>query len=1640
MSRSLSVVLLLPWLAPVALAQSLLVPGTAGSTPEVRFETPSGSRPGEVQPAVLEPGVTVLIDSPALDSKGLTNSLSKLLTAGSKGGLQLVALMPSGETRRAHAATRVQLTAAVRSMAAAAGPDATPAVFDAFLQGLRTLSSESWKQVIYLGAEPAAAPQARDYAYALLLRAIGAGHILLFHADPMSAEVPAWAETLRAAGGGISVEGPDQLAVPADAAWFEARLPEWGPRDGFRVLPLKMQVGGAETRSVPWIYGAPGASLPGVPAYADFLARRAAAAKSAGGANEVAALLAINPSDLDTLKLAADAADRAHDTAAIIRYGNRLVELDPGNGANWARLGLAYWKSRDGENAERCLLRARKESADPPQSAAILGDIRAAKRDFASAAQDYREAVTREVDRVELWLKLADAEQRRGRKTEMAQALEEALKRQPDLWPRRTLIMDSYLEAGDTAAAKRHLASGMPLLPADAPLVIRFAGYAERLEMPADAATLWVRAIEVEPANELAHYSLARLYAASRNWDKALAAAERGVEAAPQSARIAGVQADALVTLGRIEDARRALKSTFPRMKDAELLRRAADLEDRYGDDAPTYYRALVEALGSGGNSGDGWRAAAERGLRVSIRESDAATCRWFAQLLKTSGCAADVPAADEATIVLPGGYRAALFMAHGPEESSADAFLADYSRTLNVNAPGRRKGAAVDAYRNRQTEYFHLLADLEAMGKRAAGKTTVRLSLENKATSKLTERVLAMLGWRVRRESGKAVVEPAVKGKRARHQDLASALAIDLVAMQEQVQSGGEFVLEIDDEPVEIFPPEKTWQEQFYKGEHYPGGFAEALVHRPAMAELYAALSNMERTSAALLVQSVGIKPLAEKYATLLGLYSSCLEISAGRVEVPGGSAAAAVWASLVRAQPTDPRRFLRELLDKDDGRLLRFYFLLSQLDMRRQRFFTASAKRTAAFYEVFRDSAQVEQKTSRQMGSSSIEDLFRELPIDAEGHLEFPGAPEVWMVAKGKSGSVASTGRRLRKLSRVTTPEVEDEILLRLIRNEYKDDRIRFGAWQNLLAVMRVDAHHREGLDEESALMLAEKFSSAASLYGYFARLSGLEAKQYREIFTFVEKMRGLEWKQANVAAGLFHSVLYLLTAAENGRRLEPARAASLAGDFVSAMNQAQTNGDRARAALDGLAAYLKAVGADASAPSLREILVTVPADSSFTFGDATYHPGEDLRRSYDRILQVQNVPRLDELLRLHGALLALASGKGDARAAAAAVIGACKGMGDVEVPRGLKLRAAQASLLASSQPARFAALNLRLQKEAARKKLPADIGKAAAEYWEALSFRTVVALAGQVYAANLRADDLLVSEDALFLRKHEFVEVTPGRLDYFPGGRLQVSSEGAGSMAMGGFDGVAAIAGGVGAGSLRNLDANSNAVAAALLGSVRTTNWALLSTRTLRAVAVRIHAAEDWLVNSADDAALYNAVAVSTYGLLSLNRRARLLAGLKHHDWDSVWGTLSLSDRYFLAARMREAAPHTGKATPAIGEYVAGAEMAEGAEALGPALPTLRRYPVPALSELPPYEDTVADPFPEYLAERVAEFKLYLGFLFACQGIEAQGMPALAESAARSVLGDVQMSDFRDWASVMDAYAGFDGSRLREAVGTK
>ena len=283
-------------------------------------------------------------------------------------------------------------------------------------------------------------------------------------------------------------------------------------------------------------------------------------------------------------------------------------------------------------------------------------------------------------------MKLADTQQVLGHKADVALALEEVLKRKPEMWDKRTQLIDYYLETAAADGAQRHLQTGIGLLPRDLSLVSRFAAYAERLGRTPDALRLWARTIELDEAYEPGHYSVARIYKDAGTWDKALSAAEAGVAAAPKSARLAALEADALTALGRIEDSRLFLRAEIAQIKDRELLRRAADFEDRYGGSSPKYYEPLVQELRGAGEAESVWRPAAERGLRASIREGDSAACERFAQLLGSRQCDLVAPAANAPTVSVRGGFKALLFTARGPQQSSPEAFLADYSRTLSAN------------------------------------------------------------------------------------------------------------------------------------------------------------------------------------------------------------------------------------------------------------------------------------------------------------------------------------------------------------------------------------------------------------------------------------------------------------------------------------------------------------------------------------------------------------------------------------------------------------------------------------------------------------------------------------------------------------------------------------------------------------------------------------------------------------------------------------------------------------------------------------------------------------------------------------------------------------------------------------------
>ena len=183
--------------------------------------------------------------------------------------------------------------------------------------------------------------------------------------------------------------------------------------------------------------------------------------------------------------------------------------------------GLNYWRVKDGDNAERCLLSAREKSADVRESASILGDIHEARKDPAGAAGHYREAARREPARAELWLKLADASEAANREADSVSAVEEALKLEPDLWTRRIGLVGA-LPGGERrkrrAAAPRDGATAAARRWRDDGQVRGLLGKAGRAS--AEALALWRRTMELDPKNETGYFSVARLLGEAGEWGK----------------------------------------------------------------------------------------------------------------------------------------------------------------------------------------------------------------------------------------------------------------------------------------------------------------------------------------------------------------------------------------------------------------------------------------------------------------------------------------------------------------------------------------------------------------------------------------------------------------------------------------------------------------------------------------------------------------------------------------------------------------------------------------------------------------------------------------------------------------------------------------------------------------------------------------------------------------------------------------------------------------------------------------------------------------------------------------------------------------------------------------------------------------
>ncbi len=1645
----LVVVLLVTLFLAVSFGQPALIREPVGGA----VRTYLGSSQATVQPVTPNQDLLVAVLADQLSEEDLKRLRAGLLAfhqANRSAPLRIAVVTGQNIQFAGPFRTRQQLQAALREMQSAASPAAEPvnaARFYTFLASLAPRMGADWSAVVLAARWPAIDPALREYAQTFLSLPFRAQRVRVAIWSPGESPHEAMAAVSSSTGVPASPTQLEDLLesflAPAEGL-AEVSWPSPAIGGGFRIYAADL--GGA---SVPAAALSTGAQLPDIETYG-LLRQRVREAgeilsapdpgpeKTRAAIGFLAEALRINSRDGEALDLSVGLYRRHKDYKTVAALLTVRTELIPPDGELFADLGRNRFLAGDGAGAETALMRARELNAGGAQVAEDLAHILLGRKDDRGALPFLEESLAAGPANRPLWFLRAEVSERLGDWKRQADSVERALALGDDRLDARTKLVRLYLDRGAPAQALPHVRLVAAKLPDAAAVRATYAGFLDELRLPEEALAAWRQTIQSDPASETAHYRVTRLLIGKDALPDALKAAENGIEAAPQSARLHLAKSE-IEEKGDFYLARRTLRRFAPSTKDIPLLTRIAEMEDESGPEAARWYRALAEALPA--DRVEQKKQTLDRGLAVSLRDGDAGQTAWFAAQLQPGPAAGSSETATaSAGVWVPGGTAALAFIARSRETSSG-RFLVDYADAL----ASRTDLAVVKRTMLSVQEHFKRVAALQAAGPRKGNRTLLALSVKDKKAAKDAERILDLLGWRMRSSKGGVTLEAAEKGDKAKRQETASALAIDEVGMQAALEEGKPFQIEIQDDWVPVLFGEQAWRSQFYSKAATPGGLPEAMAIDQRLAAVYAGLSAMDLKTASM-IAAPGLKTLVEKYSGLLHRYASAIVLESGRAAVPGGPPADPSWIKLAGADPRQPSAFFAALLAKDDGRLLQFYATLAQLDAGHQRFFTRTPQRTAKFYELFRDAPEMETKAGGFLRNSAFIEFLGEVPLDGQGNVDFPGSPEVWMVVKGHSGSVNRAAKMLKKVKKSVAPDVEDEILLRLARIRYSIGAGKRTELDNFVALTRLDAHRSEPLDEAAAVILAQNFAIHEAAFPYFDVITGLQSQDYQSFFSLADKLQPLPTLDQNPIVGLLHALIEIVSIGQQTESLTEDQAAGLFRKLCERFLAAGSPAEYGRAALDLTREILSHAPSGENGPdaAMRVFLLKRRPPSWIEVNGAAREVDFSKTRHADfiHVLEIQKAPPLAALLAMDDAAKKLASLAGPPALQIKALESAASGLAELEIPK--TSRGREKHLLESFQTRQLIQTLSRIRQRTAKKKLnPKDLEGPIQELMTELAPQIELALAGIVYAFYLRPGDLVVSEDPLLLRKHQFVEVSAAvkSRSVFLAPYMSSGNEQWASRLSGGFASFAELAGQLTASTARLMEESLEPTARSQIGSLRTTDWSKLQDGDLRLASLKILVAREWVVRSAAANALREGLAVDTLGLLSLTRRADLLHGIGAEGWKTVWKALTLSDLYFLGDRYLQrfaADPWQSPVTRALRRHVA---VNDGARLhwLGANLGSLFDCSHPHLRSMAPYEEYERYMFPGKLAARSSEFKLYLALYFHREGIPAASMGAVAEPLAIALLRDLKMAGLRDWRATLAAFDALDG-KLLEGVLTK
>jgi len=1615
-------------------------------------QTYAGKTAAIVAPVKAGEGLTVVLLLDGLNASDLESAGKNLydLYASLGGRPMRLALLQNGALSvQGPFTSRARLKSTFEKIQIAtdsAAPIPPAGLYDGIISSV-TQWGANWSRVLLIGNLPQLEPAVREYAAAILLRAFCTQHVQVSLLEP-DGKSDEWISFFESTGGTILTGEVREYARPSKDPSQSLFQVDWMPNvppSGFVIShSVILDSSGQVLFKVSEIAAPDGSALPTVGQYAGIQANVTDAGKLLGQEalseadaqrirEDLRAALEVNPLEPGALLAASAYNEKQKDFAAAARFRKLLVEVQPLDSSAFAGLGHELVLATDYDKAEEALKHAVDLEAMTPAIAEDLARVHLARKDDKGAIPYLDQALLGDSKRQDLWFLQAHAAERTADSPLAIQSFEQGLALGGVHVPEAGSLLKLYLDTKQIAKAQELAKTFTGSLPAVPAVRMEFAGILDDLHQSPAALIAWRRVLEVLPASERAHTRIARLLLDSGDARASEHAADEGLAVAPKFSGLYLVRADALEAQGRMYEARDALEQGAAVAADPELLSRFATVEDSYGGSAAVAYAKFVEALGP---SSPQRLPALERGFTVSVRDADAKHSEEFAAMLESAGHpefrrSLNAEQKEVENTLVAGGLDALAFVAHAKEGAPPERFFVEYCRAL-IERVCTGPTCADKSYAEEIDEHFQRVSALEALGKRNGNSVILTVSLKGKGERRDAEKALNLLGVKLHVTNGKLELDRGEKKSQVKKQETTSALAVDELGIQEALQAGKPYQLEIRDEPAAVYPNEKVWRESLYPGGNGAGGFATALLHTPKMARLYVGLSSLDRRTVAALLSAVNIKTLADHDADLIYYYAPAFALQGTHAAVPGGVKAEPLWATLAGADPAQPGPFFAALLRQEEGRLLAFFFTLSQLDSRHQAFFTSRAARISQFYKFFSETEEMRHGATTLLRNSAFMEFLRSIPLDADGHVDFPGSAEVWMVAKGRSSSSTQTAKMLNKVTKTAAPELEDQILLRLVQTRYETKAAHHTELENFLAVARIDAHRSKPLDEPSALILAQNFTDFYSTYAYFTDITALGSEEYSHFFAAMQGIRSHPPLEENLQLGELHSLVEWICLLARRHAITPDEAAKLFR-YVS---------DRFAAA-NGPATY-----AGASLDSVRTILpFCKPAEQGSTADERIRRCllGPDVqqqrRRSveYQRVLELQKVPSLEALLAIYERAGALSSEGGKS---VAALQKTASTLPLVELPKNSKLAATDREVITRYDPAPILKIISQLTiKTAKNKPNPRDVEKLCQELLDELQPQVTLALAGPVYAYFLRPTDLLVSEDPLLIRKQHYLGFGSGseRFEPLPESALNQASSGSGSNFIGGFAQFGLAAGTAAAAGWKTGGSAGEEAIAAQIAAIRGATWERLEESDQRLVGLRCTLAREWIVESASHPVAFQALSEETMGLLSLSRRADLLNAIETRNWPRAWEAVTLPDLFSLAGKFLTRFPSDPWPSPTLAALRQAVSLNDGSRLniLGAVPHHAFGCDHPHLLQDAPYEEYERHMFPTEIAERVAEFKLFLVYLADGMGVEPAALSGVAEPLAAKAFRNAKMMDTRDWRAVTTAFSSIAPADLKEAL---